>query len=59
MKKFVFNISFRCHYSNGEFTTHRQDLKIADIPKWIESYKFTHPECVSISFKLWFSDMEA
>ncbi len=59
MKKAVFNISFRCHYPNGEFTSHRQDLKLADIPKWIESYKFTHPECVSVSFKIWFTDMEA
>lgn len=58
MKSSIFNISFRCHYPSGEYTTHRQDLKIADIPKWIEAYKFTHPECVSISFKLWFADME-
>lgn len=58
MKNCIFNISFRCHYQNGEFTTHRQDLKVSDIPKWIESYKFTHPECISISFKIWFADLD-
>ena len=55
MKK-LFNISFRCHYDDGSYTSHRQDLALKDIPKWIESYKFTHPLCKAISFKLWFND---
>lgn len=51
-------ISFRCYYANGNKTEHYQDLPINDIPKWIECYKFTHPECISISVKLWFGDQE-
>ena len=58
MKNAVFNISIRCHYPNGNQTEHRQDLKLSDIPKWIDAYKFTHPDCKSVSFKIWFSDIE-
>ncbi len=58
MKNAVYSISFRCHYPNGEYTQHRQDLQLKDIPKWLESYKFTHPTCESVSFKIWFADAE-
>ena len=57
MKKATFDISIRCHYPNGGQTEHRQPLKLADIPKWIEAYKFTHPQCSSVSIKIWFSDL--
>lgn len=58
MKKTTFDISFRCHYPNGESTNHYQPLKLSDIPKWLEAYRFTHPDCKSISVKIWFSDLE-
>lgn len=51
-------ISFRCHYPNGEYTQHRQELPLKDLKKWIESYKFTHPDVVSISVKIWFHEEE-
>ena len=54
MKKTLFDLSIRCYYTNNH-TEHRQLMKLADIPKWIEAYKFTHPECKAITVKLWFN----
>ena len=54
----VFSISFRCYYEAGNHTNHRQDLKISEIPRWIDSYKFTHPECTAITCKVWFNEGE-
>ena len=54
-----YNVSFRCFFDNGEemhFTTHYNPaFPVADIPRWIDSYKFTHPNCTSISVKVWFT----
>lgn len=58
MKKATFDLSIRYHYPDGEPTQHRQQLTLAEIPKWVEAYKFTHPKCTAISIKLWFSDLE-
>lgn len=58
MKKAIFHLSIRCYYSNGNHTQHFQDLKLSDIPKWIEAYKFTHPDCEAVTVKLWFGDLE-
>ena len=58
MIKAIYDISFRCFYPAGEPTQHRQQMKLSDIPKWIESYKFTHPNCTSISVKIWLTDAE-
>lgn len=58
MKKTLFDISIRCHYPNGDQTQHRQTMKLSDIPKWVESYKFTHPNCTAVSIKIWYSDMD-
>lgn len=58
MKKAIFDLSIRCHYPNGDQTRHRQAMKLADIPKWIEAYKFTHPNCTSISVKIWLTDLD-
>lgn len=52
-------ISFRCYYAEpGNYTTHKQELPLIDIARWIEAYKFTHPAVVSISVKVWFNDGE-
>ena len=55
-----YNISFRCFFESEDgvhFTTHyNPSFPIADIPRWIEAYKFTHNNCVSISVKVWFSE---
>ena len=58
MKKTAFQISMRCYYPNGETTNHYQTIKLSDIPKWIEAYKFTHPNCVAITAKIWFGKEE-
>lgn len=50
----MYDVSFRCFYENGCATNHVQLMPLADIPRWIDSYKFTHPACVSISVKVWF-----
>lgn len=54
MKNEVYEISFRCYYANDTYTNHRQALALKDIPKWIEAYRFTHPEVRSITVKIWF-----
>lgn len=55
-KKPTYNVSIRCAYPNGNRTEHRQELKLGDIPKWIEAYTFTHPDVYSISIKVWMKD---
>lgn len=50
------NVSFRCYFPGGNYTEHRQELPLYDIPHWIECYKFTHPTVVSISIKVWFHE---
>lgn len=57
MKSKIFSVSFICHYNDNQ-TKHRQEMPLKDVPKWIEAYKFTHPDCKSISLKIWFSDIE-
>lgn len=52
----TYNVCFRCFYLGGNYTEHRQELLLSEIPRWLDSYKFTHPECVSISFKIWWTD---
>lgn len=58
MLKNLFDLSFRCYYENGNKTEHRQKLRLSDIPKWVEAYRFTHPECVSVTVKIWLTDIE-
>lgn len=54
-----FFVSFRCFYPNdADPTNHRQELRLCDIPKWIDCYKFTHPACEAVTVKVWFSDLE-
>ena len=57
-----YNVSFRCFFDTEDgmhFTTHYlPQFAIADIPKWVDAYKFTHQNCVSISCKIWFSGCE-
>ena len=56
-KKYM--VSFRCFFDRGgeaNYSTHYQPLRLCDIERWIVSYRFTHPACTSISFKIWFED---
>lgn len=53
----IFDVSFRCYYEKpGDYTTHYQSMPLAQIPKWIEAYQFTHPSVQSISVKVWFHE---
>lgn len=56
MENKVFHISFRCYYPSGEPCNKQQDLKLSEIPRWIDAYKFTHPNCTAITVKVWFND---
>lgn len=55
-----YNTSFRCFYNDGEgvhATTHYvPGFPVAAIPRWIDAYKFTHPNCDAISCKVWFAN---
>lgn len=58
MKNQMFHISFRTYFPNGNKCDHQEDMKLKDIPKWIECYKFTHKDCISITVKVWYTDIE-
>ena len=47
-------VSFHCYYENN-IVTKSQSLPLSDIGKWIDCYRFTHPECISVSVKVWFT----
>ena len=53
-----YNVSFRCFFDSEpgtNFTTHYiPQFPLTDIPRWVDSYKFTHQNCTSISVKVWF-----
>lgn len=55
----TYMMSFRCHYllpdGTKNYTQHRAALPVSDIPRWMDAYKFTHPDCISISLKVWWN----
>lgn len=55
-----YNVSFRCYFGiddGARFNTHYvPDFPLAEIGKWVECYQFTHPNCISVSCKVWLSD---
>ena len=57
MKK-AYPISFRCFFPGAGKTNHYQTMPLKDMPKWVESYIFTHPNVESISIKIWPHDEE-
>lgn len=48
------HMSFKCYYQDGDPCLHYRDMPMEDIPKWIDAYKFTHPNCTAITVKVWF-----
>lgn len=59
MPEQIYKVSFRCYFADPasqNYSNHYQPLKISDIPRWIEAYRFTHPTCISITTKIWFTD---
>lgn len=55
MKK-EYHVCFRAYYENGNTTDHHRSMKLAEIPKWIEAYMYTHPCMISLSIKVWLTD---
>lgn len=53
-----YNLSIRCHFGDmpGNYTQHYQSMKLGDIKKWVEAYKYTHPTVKSITVKIWLED---
>ena len=57
IKRQTFAISFHCFFPDAPLPVKKvQELTIGEIPKWIEAYKFTHPNCAAVSFKVWFDE---
>lgn len=56
MKTKEYSASIRCHYSDTQYTQHRQILKANEIGKWIEAYRFTHPAVKAITIKIWLNE---
>lgn len=54
-KNQIFRVSIRCYYKTNK-VTHYQEMTLKDIPKWIEAYKFTHPDASAISVKVTFTE---
>lgn len=55
----IYNVSFRCFFPGSDetrYSTHYQPLPLTDIPRWLDAYRFTHPNCISITAKVWFTD---
>ena len=47
--------SFFCYFEEaGSVTKHYQQLPLKDISKWIDAYRFKHPNVQSISVRVWF-----
>ena len=56
-QKFI--LSFYCYYPNCETPCKKvQTLKLSEIPRWIDAYKFTHPNYQAISVKVWCDEGE-
>lgn len=49
-------VSFRTYYPNGNKCDHIQDLTPGNLIYWLACYFFTHPDCESITIKIWRDD---
>lgn len=61
MKPKEYNVSFRCFFPSEDgpkFNSHYQRLSLRDLPRWVEAYQFTHPTCLSVSCKIWFTEQQ-
>lgn len=48
-------ICFRCYFPGNKdnYTDHRAQIPVEEIPKWIEAYTYTHPACTMISVRVY------
>ena len=57
----TYPLSFRCYFPSDDgasFVTKYQRLPLKDVAKWVKAYQFTHPNCLSISVKIWLTERE-
>lgn len=52
-KRTKYDMSIRCHFGKNNYTQHHQWLALEDVKKWVEAYRFTHPNVESFSIKIW------
>ena len=51
-------VNFRCYFPGMVFFDHYRKISLDEISEWIRCYRFTHPDCVSVSVKIWFEKIE-
>lgn len=51
--KMICSVNFRCYMTSAEPYDHYRTIDTNDIDRWIEAYQFTHPNCTSITVKIW------
>lgn len=56
MSKAAYRISFRCQFPGAQdnYCDHRAHIKLAEIPKWLEAYHYTHPNVKCITVRVFF-----
>lgn len=48
-----YQMSIRCYFAGVDNKTqHYQTMPLKDIPKWVEAYRFTHPNVESFTVKI-------
>ena len=54
-KKKEYDVNIRCYFGGSEnnYTQHRQTMVLSDIAKWIEAYRFTHPNVKKFNVRVW------
>lgn len=55
-KERLYNLSIRCYYRDGNYNTHKQELKLSNLKKWIDAYIYTHPQVKEFSIRLYVND---
>lgn len=59
MKARILKVSFQAYFKDGGSSRHYAEVKETELGKWLDCYKFTHPNCESITIKYWFDEKEA
>ena len=57
MKQYSLNI--RCYFPGaGNYTQHRAEMPLKDVGKWVEAYRYTHPNVESFTVKVYLDRKE-
>lgn len=56
----TYDMNFRCYFPGmGNHTNHHCTMPLKDVERWIEAYRFTHPNVESITVKVWLKSFES